>query len=27
LLMRDWIRDLWNGLSLKEKPAPLALSR
>ena len=27
LLMRDWIRELWNGLSRQEKPAPLALSR
>jgi sugar phosphate isomerase/epimerase len=26
-LMRDWIRELWNGLSRQEKPAPLALSR
>jgi len=27
LLMRGWIRELWNGLSRQEKPAPLALSR
>ena len=27
LLMHDWIRELWNGLSREEKPAPLALSR
>ena len=27
LLMRDWIHELWNGLSRQKKPAPLALSR
>ena len=26
-LMRDWIRELWDGLTPLEKPAPLALSR
>ena len=27
LLMRDWIRELWNGLTPQEKPVPLALNR
>ncbi|SAL35945.1 hypothetical protein AWB69_03398 [Caballeronia udeis] len=27
LLMRDWIRELWNGLTPQDTFAPLALSR